>query len=213
MLVDRFRNVGIGISPPTKPKADVTNVIQLLFTRPAAKKRISHTEETLGLDAVFELDSFDDDETTESSSCLKIRTLADSLEQPYRTSSNVRICDLTTTSTKSVSFGHVEIHSHAIVLGDNPSVSCGPPLTMKWKAFDNQTLTLDDYEQHRPDRRLRDAMVIPRMVREDWLRNAGFARSQLRDSIASLAKIKQQRLRSARDGPRRTATLRRIVIC
>ena len=166
-----------------------------LLRRQHAEKQASDAEQTIQLDSGYELFAVDSDcsEQERGSGCLKVLTHAESLERVVASS---RQQD----QPKSVSFGTVDIYSHGIILGDNPSVSFGPPVTIRWKAFDTQTISLDEYEQHKPDSRAKDAMLLPRMVREDWLRNVGFARGEIKDTVIAMEKIKQQRCQSSRDG-------------
>ena len=74
--------------------------------------------------------------------CMKAKTVEESLKT-----------DLQTTARKaprgelSVSFSDVEVRSHEIILGDNPAVSKGPPLTIDWDAFKSTMCSVDKYEQ------------------------------------------------------------------
>ena len=47
---------------------------------------------------------------------------------------------------KSVSFGSVHIREHNVILGDNPSCSSGPPLSLGWDYADNQAVGVEDQE-------------------------------------------------------------------
>lgn len=53
----------------------------------------------------------------------------------------------------AVRFHQIEIIELPIILGDNPSVAKGPPLTVGWDALRRSTFTIDFYETHRPKRR------------------------------------------------------------
>lgn len=103
-------------------------------------------------------------------------------------------------TNKSVSFGDIQIHSHQFTLGDNPSVSSGPPVTVDWKAFESGTYDLDEYEQQKPDPRRKEAMILPRSIREEILRNEGFSRGELKEATGQVSKIQQHRLKSSKDG-------------
>ena len=47
---------------------------------------------------------------------------------------------------KGVSFNTVEIKQYERLPGDNPSVSCGVPLSLGWEVVDTQILSVDEYE-------------------------------------------------------------------
>ena len=185
------------VAPNTSKTSGSSSSIRLLrSSKRSAEKQASDAEQTIQLDAGYELFAVDSDcsEPERGGGCLKVRTHAESLERLVVPSSRLEAI------SKTVSFGSVDINSHGVVLGDNPSVSFGPPVTIRWKAFDTQTISLDEYEQHKPESRRKDAMLLPRMVREDWLRNVGFARSEIKETVIAMEKIKQQRCQSSRDG-------------
>lgn len=98
---------------------------------------------------------------------------------------------------KSVTFHNVQVREHEMILGDNPSVSCGPPLSITWNSHVSFEYTVDDYEKAHPTRRNKANMLVPRMVREEWLRNAGYARSDFVEMERVLFKIKKSRAASA----------------
>ena len=47
----------------------------------------------------------------------------------------------------NVSFGDIEICSYEVILGDNPGVSGGPPLTIEWNPFQKSEYSVDEYER------------------------------------------------------------------
>jgi hypothetical protein len=98
-----------------------------------------------------------------------------------------------------VRWGTVEIHSHAITLGDNVC-SCGPPVTIGWTAVDTIVVQVDAYESRKPAPRHKGEMLLPAWVREDLLREAGYPRSSVLEASQSVAETKQLRLKSSRDG-------------
>jgi hypothetical protein len=106
----------------------------------------------------------------------------------------------------SVQWGDIEIRSHEISLGDNPSCHAGPPLTTKWEAFDTISLKIDDYETTRPFRRSKHQLVMPGSVREDILREAGYARGEIRDAVLEVDRIHTSRSKNSRPGPRERYT-------
>lgn len=113
---------------------------------------------------------------------------------------------------KTVRFGTVTIFVHANILGDNPSVSAGPPLAIDWKALHSTTLSLDAYEEQNPGpRRTSGELLLPRMMRDDILRHEGYARSEMKEVIQEVLKIKSQRENSARDGQRFLGKMKRML--
>ena len=123
--------------------------------------------------------------------CLKLISQTASLSETYP----ARI-----SSKKAVKWADISIHSHERILGDNPSVSNGPPVSIAWKAFETISFSVDEYENGRPTPRQKGEMLTPRMLREDTLRHAGYARSELKEATDLAARVREQRNRSSRDG-------------
>merc|ERR1712232_675180 len=57
------------------------------------------------------------------------------------------------THKKSVSFDQIHVREYIIDLGDNPSCSKGPPLSITWEYEDMGTIDLAEFEEMRPSRR------------------------------------------------------------
>lgn len=101
---------------------------------------------------------------------------------------------------RQVSFSFVEFHLHEILLGDNPAVSNGPPLTLSWKAVESYKLHLDKYEASKAlPSRDRHQMILPKCVREDWLKAAGYSRSEQVRASRAVRAIQSQRSQSMLD--------------
>ena len=64
-----------------------------------------------------------------------------------------------------MSFGSIEVRSYEIILGDNPGVSDGPPLTIDWDHFESvPACPVDMYEEKKnmtPTRDLNDMRMSP----------------------------------------------------
>lgn len=101
---------------------------------------------------------------------------------------------------RSVTFGEIEIHSHQCILGDNPSVSSGPPVTLEWTAFETHKIDVDVYEERKPAAREKESMILPRSVREEILRREGFSRGEIREATEVAQKLQLQRRKSSNDG-------------
>jgi hypothetical protein len=88
--------------------------------------------------------------------CLKIKTQTESLKKTVSSS----------TDDRSVFFSTLEIRTYPLRLGDNPSISSGPPLTISWDSEgDPLVVELEDYEESRPTRRSRKDLIVPKLVR------------------------------------------------
>ena len=98
---------------------------------------------------------------------------------------------------KSVSWANIEFKHHAVVLGDNPSVSSGPPVALGPELLHIDSIPVSDYEASRPPRREKFQMALPRMTREDMLKNHGYGRADFRHAEQQINKIKKNRKASA----------------
>jgi hypothetical protein len=107
---------------------------------------------------------------------------------------------------KSVSWSNIFIYEHAITLGDSPAVSCGPPIALDTRKGSSSssclqqaiTIAISDYEAHRPPRRVKAQLAMPRMDREDLLLRNGYGRSDLRLAVEQVQRIKKLRQASAK---------------
>ena len=105
--------------------------------------------------------------------------------------------------TSSVSFSTIEIRSYERVLGDNPSCSHGPAVSIGWQYEpDPITVQLDEYEYYRSDDRLDGtALVLSRSEREDLLKELGYSRSAIADAVRTNVKIKNNRRQTVHNLP------------
>lgn len=86
---------------------------------------------------------------------------------------------------KKVWFDSVEIKYHKIILGDNPAVSEGAPITIGWKSHNHEIVDVDCYEATRPRPKSMSDLKLPVQDRAAILLQNGY-------SIKDLAKITQQ---------------------
>jgi hypothetical protein len=127
---------------------------------------------------------------SKANGCLKVVTQKESLSHLYESEK----------SHKSVRWSTIDFYSHEMLLGDNPSVSSGPPLTISWKAHEHHPISIEEYEKFKPVRRRKSEMLSPRQMREDLLMGAGYNRSDLKEAATEAAAIRQMRHRSLKDG-------------
>jgi hypothetical protein len=146
------------------------------------------------------------------SSCLKISTQEQSVGQEYRGSAvsfDVDEIDGESKSSlewpfasrgSSVQFDSISVHVHTVTLGDNPSVSMGPPISIEWQAMETFTVSVNEYEETKPISRERQEMLIPVCVRESMLRDVGFGRSDMVSATKTAHQIQVSRRKSEQDG-------------
>lgn len=118
-----------------------------------------------------------------------------------RQSVSLRKAYKATTSENLVAFGEVEVFSHPVVLGDNPSVSAGPPLTLDWRASDYQRFSVDEHQATTAPRRM-DQLKIGRVRRHRMLVAAGFTAEDIERVVTSIRRIQQSRRKTAEKSDR-----------
>jgi hypothetical protein len=128
---------------------------------------------------------------------------------------------------KTVSWDTVQFRTYETILGDNPSVSSGPPISLGWRYSNDSEveppddcddfhrngtaakscrtggqMTVDEYEAIRiPQRQTSiDQLVLSIWDREQRLMDAGYARSDLNKVITSVTQIKISRQSNAKVG-------------
>jgi len=129
---------------------------------------------------------------------LVVKTQADSLhleknDYTYRDMRRWRRQHLT---GQGVQFGVCEIREYPVTLGDNPGGNWGPPLTLSWDHDGTICMSLDEFESQHPPRRTGSQMNLPRSVREDMLRNAGFSWGEIQAGSKEVNKSRGQRRRT-----------------
>jgi hypothetical protein len=107
----------------------------------------------------------------------------------------------TLAAKRSVAFSTVAVHVHSRALGDNPSVSSGPPIALGRTVLGTETRTVDEYESFRlneaPRRSKRD-LLLGRIDREDLLKEYGYSRSDFVEAETEVRKLQLQRRASSR---------------
>ena len=114
---------------------------------------------------------------------------------------------------KSVGFSTVRLHTHKHILGDNPSVSAGLPVTLDWDVEQSENFDLEDFEANKESKnqqqqrnketatktrkRKSKCKKIPPSCRKEILQAAGhssdsFKRSPGRDSTDSAGASKEE---------------------
>jgi len=109
---------------------------------------------------------------------------------------------------KSVRFDTVEIREHASILGCNPGVTSGPPLTICWKVLNSQILPLEEYEASRGPRRSALFLKRSKTEREQLLLRSGFDKDQIQKAEELAKAIRSSREESAAERSELQALMR-----
>lgn len=80
-----------------------------------------------------------------------------------------------------VHFGHVLVRDYAMILGDHPCCSIGPPLTLSWDYLEYEPLDVNEYEFHHAPRRGLREMGLNYYQRKALLSNAGYTEVDFRE--------------------------------
>eukprot|EP00563_Minutocellus_polymorphus_P007874 CAMPEP_0181022466 /NCGR_PEP_ID=MMETSP1070-20121207/1527_1 /TAXON_ID=265543 /ORGANISM="Minutocellus polymorphus, Strain NH13" /LENGTH=346 /DNA_ID=CAMNT_0023099405 /DNA_START=31 /DNA_END=1071 /DNA_ORIENTATION=+ len=117
-----------------------------------------------------------------SGSCLKRANSEDTIKKPKRT----------------ISFANLEIREYDLTIGDNPSVSYGPPVQLSWQYSESQTRCLEEYESEKlmdRSRGRRSSRVenISWVKREALLKRQGFSQNDIEANMKEVNKVKQGR--------------------
>ena len=100
--------------------------------------------------------------------------------------------------SSSVKFDKIQVREYECTLGDNPSVSAGPSVSLGWKYTPEKELDVECYESRRPTRRTKQELAIPVKIREDMLvREWGCTVPELRRQSSATDLIKEQRRETA----------------
>ena len=149
-----------------------------------ASRGSDNTETSTGLD----------DSTGHSlKSCMTIKTHQESLNSSTHSVG----------STKSVRYDTVEFREYPIILCDNPSTSSGPPIGLGWAYDPKDTIRteINAYEAYRDGdgetttqsiKRNKNELRIPPDIREDFLLQLGYSRSEIRSAVELSMKDKKR---------------------
>ena len=119
---------------------------------------------------------------------------------------------------RGVRFGNITIHELPIIVGDNPAVSVGPPVTVDWMPtgssswsngghiddYENTNgtyaaaivVSVDDYDKQRPVPRNRSQLRMPSSYRTELLRRQGFSRREIMEGSKQAAVVRHRRKRT-----------------
>lgn len=75
----------------------------------------------------------------------------------------------------AVGFTKIQIREYPIVVGDNPSILTGTPITIDWEYVEEMEFAVDDYEQQKPTSRNMLELRLPAKYRDTILKQQGFS--------------------------------------
>jgi hypothetical protein len=103
------------------------------------------------------------------------------------------------TSKKSVSFGVIQVREYNRVLGDNPDVLFGPPISIGWDYVQKDALPMDEYETTKPQRK--GALRMSSVTRRNMLLNVfEVPADEIRAVEREVKKIQKQRSQTNKQG-------------
>lgn len=121
------------------------------------------------------------------------------------------------TMKKSVSFGSLSIHSHALEMGGSGVPGSGPAITLGWDQESSITLpSVEEYEDARPCLPRRGIeMLQPRKQRVNMLLESGYTYNQIRVCSQECESIRKQRTKTVQQlsfSDRTKSTLKKLVV-
>lgn len=85
----------------------------------------------------------------------------------------------------NVSFTTIEVHEHAMILSDGPSVSGGPAVQLDWYPQSESTMSLNEYEASKLDRpRSYPKLMIPGAFRTAILLESGYTMNEIKETAS-----------------------------
>lgn len=113
------------------------------------------------------------------------------------------ILDSRTPRKSKVSFSTVEVRHYERILGDNPGVSSGPPLSIGWNYYDDRTVRVpvDEYEYYQNPCQDESDMLLSRYERESILESLGYSEKAVARAIRQNYKLKRNRRQTVNNLP------------
>jgi hypothetical protein len=103
------------------------------------------------------------------------------------------------TCKKSVSFGMMQVREYNRVLGDNPDVQFGPPLSIGWDYTQKEALSIDEYQKTKPRRNT--ALRMTSVTRRNLLINVfDVPADEIKAVEKEIRKIQKQRTKTNKQG-------------
>jgi hypothetical protein len=100
----------------------------------------------------------------------------------------------------TISFGSIQVREYELVLGDNPDVKVGPPISLGWSFVEHEQEPLDEYETRRNANRIRRPNLrMSSITRKNLLRNVfGVSEEEIAATEKEIQRIQKRRASSAK---------------
>ncbi|GAX23158.1 hypothetical protein FisN_33Lh051 [Fistulifera solaris] len=100
-----------------------------------------------------------------------------------------------TKRSKTIRFSTVHIHEHLLVLGDNPAVSRGVPLTLAWESCYSKVYSIEEYEKRRQPKRRQNSLpsAYTPQQREAIAKLNGSSKKAIQSAGVHVKEIQQSR--------------------
>ena len=147
--------------------------------------------ETTATTFLMEDDDDDDDDsssvksTTKESVVVVVDEKSPSDNQPKKRAGN----------NNTVSFSAIKIRHYKQTIGDHPSVSYGPPISLDWKYSEKSLVDVSDYEENRQGTRRKNLkdMQMNYYSRKDTLIQLGHTKEDIKSASKDANKTQRQR--------------------
>jgi hypothetical protein len=101
--------------------------------------------------------------------------------------------------TTKISFGAIHVREYEVIVGDNPDVRVGPPISLGWRFIQHDDETIDDYEKRKAERPRRPNLRLSSITRKNLLSNVfGVPEEEIRSAEKENQKIQRQRQATVR---------------
>ena len=141
---------------------------------------------------------------------LSLQNLGKYEDRLMKLSSNTAVNgNIDTSIRKRASFSFIEVRYYPLIMGDNPCVSGGPPVSTSSDYFDSAKVRLHHFEEYRKPRRTRQQLIKTPFSRIKLLKSIGYTESEIDQRVKEMTVIQKQRASSVKDGAIRN-TLKRM---
>ena len=103
--------------------------------------------------------------------------------------------------TSRIQWGNIQIREYNRIVGDNPETIVGPPLTLDWQYNEHELITIDEYEETRPKRKVFWRLRLSSITRKNMLKNVfGIPESEIAAAEREVQVIRRQRQSTNKQG-------------